>query len=140
MAMPPVQTRIVGVQITNDPAAPSGFGFAFNPGNPNTIQFANNNFPGFMVYFRINDIDNTGLLFPPDPQAALSVQLGGAMPQPWGGFVPLSVENNGQKLIVYCRNENPPTRFKFTLWFMGPGGPVSWDPIGDGLNGPRGGF
>ena len=39
---------------------------------------------------------------------------------------------------MYCLNEQPPTQFKFTLHFVGADGPVSWDPIGDGQNGPRG--
>lgn len=140
-AAPPVMNRTVGVEITGTAAAPN---FEFSGGNgPHTIQFNNNNRPGVMVYFKINDRTGTGLLFEPDPRNALSVNPGLANPpvgSQWPGFVPLSVGNEQRKLIVYCLNEQPPTQFKFTLHFVGPAGTKDWDPIGDGQNGPRGGF
>lgn len=140
-AAPPVMNRTVGVEITGTAAAPN---FEFSGGNgAGRIQFDNNNHPGVMVYFKINDRAGTRLLFKRDPRNALSVNPGGGNPPPgtqWPGFVPLSVENNQQKLLVYCRNDVQNQQFKFTLHFDGPDGPKDWDPIGDGLNGPRGGF
>ena len=141
MSTPHVATKIVHVEITGTAAAPC---FEFNGGNgPDKIRFDNNHHPGIMVYFKIKDTGRTGLLFPPAPCHALSVNPGTSNPpqgQQWDGFVPLSVENEQRKLLVYCRNGSPPTQFKFTLHFTGPDGPKDWDPIGDGLNGPRGGF
>ena len=129
------------MKITGTAAAPN---FEFSGGNGHdSLQFNNNNHPGVMVYFKIDDRAGTGLLFEPDPRNALSVNPGLANPpvgSQWPGFVPLSVGNEQRKLIVYCLNEQPPTQFKFTLHFVGASGPVSWDPIGDGQNGPRGGF
>jgi len=130
----------VGVQISGTAQNPT---FEFNGGNgPQNIQFNNNGHPGVVVYFKIND-GGTGLRFPPNPGDALSVNQvdGNALEGPeWPGFLPLSVENNQQKLLAYCRNDVQNQQFKFTLHFDGPAGPKDWDPIGDGLNGPRGGF
>jgi hypothetical protein len=146
MSTPNVRTKIVNVEITNNAGAPNGIGFALNDGGgpTSTIGFQNNSHPGVMVYFRIDDIGNTGLLFRPDPRDALWVAQGNQNPLPnqqWPGFVPLSVENSRRKLLVYCRNSSPPEQFKFTLWFLDQNGKaIDYDPIGDGLNGPRGGF
>jgi hypothetical protein len=139
-AAPPVFNKTVGVEISGTSAAPN---FEFSGGDArDRIRFNNNGSPGVIVYFKIND-GGTGLRFPPDARDALSVDLVAGNPPAgplWPGFVPLSVENNQQKLLVYCRNEVQNQEFKFTLHFVGPQGPKSWDPIGDGLNGPRGGF
>ena len=139
------KNKTIKVEISKDPKAPNGIGFALNEGNgpTDTIEFKNDNHPGFMVYFKIRDVGQTGLLFQPSPLDALWVKKGTTNPpsgSEWPGFVPLSVENNRKKLIVYCRNEKV-EKFKFTLRFVGPGGQaIDYDPIGDGLNGPRGAF
>lgn len=131
----------VKVEITKQAGSPVAFAFQDNPGDANKITFENEDHPGFLIYFKIKDVNRTGLRFRPDPEDALWVQLGGAPPAPWTGFVPLSVENEGKKLIVYCRNEED-GQFKFTLRFRRPDGTwdEDWDPIGDGLDGPRGSF
>lgn len=111
---------------------------------PDEIEFLNDNHPGFMIYFKIKDVNKTGLRFRADPDEALRIDEVNGNPPPnlkWPGFVPISVENEGKKLIVYCRNKLPKEKFKFTLRFQSPSCPdEDWDPIGDGLNGPRGSF
>lgn len=140
------QNRQVKVEITPNPKAKNGYDFKLDgPGvtSDDEIKFENFDNPGYVVYFKIKDVHQTGLRFRPDAEDALWVNAGLGNPPPdsqWPGFVPLSVENDEKKLIVYCRNKLPKQKFKFTLRFLGPNGPIDWDPIGDGLNGPRGSF
>jgi hypothetical protein len=139
------ENMTVKVEITRDnPGDPVSFAFHDNPGNADTIEFLNDNHPGFLVYFKIKDVNRTGLRFRLDPDDALRIdEVGGQPPAnlSWPGFIPLSVENDGKKLIVYCRNEDE-VEFKFTLRFRRLDGTLQadWDPIGDGLDGPRGTF
>jgi hypothetical protein len=148
MSMPHVKTQTINVDIWADPKGPNGIGFALNEGfgRVQRVAFSNGNHPGVLVYFKIDDDKKapTGLLFRPDPRDALWVAQGSQDPvagAQWPGFVPLSVENGRRKLLVYCRNESPAQQFKFTLWFLDPQGlAIPYDPIGDGLNGPRGSF
>ena len=131
-----------------DPGDPITFRFE-DHGNaaPDRIRFENDDHPGFMVYFKIKDTskNKTGLRFRPDPDDALRIDQVNGNPPPnlkWPGFIPISVENEGRKLIVYCRNLVRNEEFKFTLRFARPDGTLhkDWDPIGDGLDGPRGTF
>jgi hypothetical protein len=135
----------VKVEISRaNPGAPVTFAFDDNPGSADRIIFENDDHPGFFVYFKIKDVNKTGLRFRLDPEEALRIdEVGGQPPAnlQWPGFIPLSVENEGKKLIVYCRNEDE-VEFKFTLRFRRLDGTLDkeWDPIGDGLDGPRGSF
>ena len=122
-----------------------GYEFALDENNGQgpvqKIKFKNDNHPGTMVYFKIYDPDNTGLVFQPDPAQALWVAEGVNNPPAgakWPGFVPLSVETNGTRLMVYNRNLKNGITFKFTLRFQDSGGlPVEYDPIGNDMNGSR---
>lgn len=144
--MTSAKDKDITVEITEDEKAPNGFGFALDVGDGpvQEVSFKNRGHPGRVVYFRIKDKCNSKLSFQPDPKDAVWVAPGLGNPpagSQWPGFIPLSVENDGKKLIAYCRNENPPTKFKFTLRFVDPdGNEIDYDPIGDGLNGPRGAF
>jgi hypothetical protein len=154
MPTPYVRNKTVWVVTTPNPNPPGGytFGLSENGSNPKQqISFENENHPGSVVYFKIRDDANTGLLFQPNPANALWVAggvPGAPLPPPCPvnpsaseQFVPLSVENGGQKLIVYCRNKDPNVLFRFALRFVAPDGrAINYDPIGDGQNGPRGGF
>lgn len=127
-----------------NPGAPVTFAFDDNPGEEDRIEFLNDDHPGFFVYFKIKDVNKTGLRFRLKPKDALWVALGNQCPPDgaqWPGFIPLSVENEGRKLIVYCRNEDE-EEFRFALRFRRLDGALEedWDPIGDGLDGPRGTF
>jgi hypothetical protein len=143
--MTSAKDKDITVEITEDPSGPCGFGFALDAGHGpvQEVSFKNRDHPGRVVYFRIKDKCKSGLTFQPDPKDAIWVAPGLGNPPEgaqWSGFIPLSVENEGRKLIVYCRNEQP-QKFKFTLRFLDPdGNEVDYDPIGDGLNGPRGSF
>jgi hypothetical protein len=144
-----VRDKSIRVIMTADPKAPDGVRFTLNANNGNgpvqQVRFDNNGHPGILVYFNIEDDDNTGLLFQPVPSDALWVNYSApgapAPPCPinpaaWDGFIPVSVEDNGNQLIVYCRNLDKQF-FRFALRFLGPNGPVNYDPIGDGNNGMR---
>ncbi|HEU4956687.1 MAG TPA: hypothetical protein VFT40_03565 [Sphingomicrobium sp.] len=143
--MTSAKDKDITVEITDDPEGPCGFGFSLDAGDGpvQEVSFKNRDHPGRVVYFRIKDKCNSKLVFQPDPKDALWVAPGLGNPpagSQWPGFIPLSVENEGRKLIVYCRNERE-EKWKFTLRFLDPTGKeVEYDPIGDGLNGPRGGF
>jgi hypothetical protein len=132
------------VSVIAKPLPGGGYGFeldAYGKGPAQDIDIDNDGHPGVIVNFKIKDADKNGLEFRPVPSDALWVQLNGAPPAPWPGFIPLSVEKdkNGRntRLIAYCRNENQGQQFKFTLRFVGPNGPVDYDPIGNGNNGQR---
>ena len=143
--MTSAKDKDISVEITDDSTCEGGFSFALDVGNGpvQEVSFKNRGHPGRVVYFRIKDKCNSKLKFQPNPKDALWVAPGTGNPPAgaeWPGFIPLSVENEGQKLIVYCRNEQA-QKFKFTLRFLDPdGNEVDYDPIGDGLNGPRGSF
>lgn len=143
--MAEVKTMDVDVIVTRDPRDPKVVTFDLDAGNgkTNTLDFHNNGHPGNLVYFNfVDDKKNpTGLTFQQDPQDALWVQVGKSNPPKdakWPGFVPLSVENNDTRLIVYNRNLKSGVQFKFTLWFRWPDGtPEPYDPIGNDNNGAR---
>ena len=152
-----VRNRTVRVVITDNPLG--GFSFALNSNNGfgpvQNVDFDNDNHPGVIVYFNIDNRTNSVLRFQPVPSQALWVQPPGgpwvvppgsncpALPSSWPGFVPLSVEadqfgNPGQQLIVYDRNENAGVQFQFALRFIdAAGNPVNYDPIGNDNNGLR---
>lgn len=125
---------------------PKGVDFILDPrkGKPksNRVKFNNKGHPGILVYFNIEDDDNTGLVFKPNPGDALWVDgTGPNCPPPdgstWDQFIPLSVEKDGKQLIVYNRNLNE-QEFAFMFWFLWPDGTeVDYDPIGDNANGIR---
>lgn len=145
-----VKTMDIDV-IVKKAANPKGVSFELKTGNNppgQDVEFKNEGHPGVLVYFTIDDSkDSTGLQFKPTPGNALWVNSqGSACPTKqsvWNGFVPLSVEQRAGKnlrLLAYCRNVVQ-KKFAFTLWFLWPDGKeVDYDPIGDGLNGPRGSF
>jgi hypothetical protein len=133
----------IRVVINKNPAG--GYLFALDENNGKgpvqQVKFNNDGHPGTMVYFKIYDPDNTGLVFQPDPAQAMWVALGAGNPPAgakWPGFVPLSVENNPERLMVYNRNLQTGINYKFTLRFKDPGGQaVEYDPIGNDQNGSR---
>lgn len=151
--MPYVRNKTIRVIIKADAGHPDGVRFEMNTNNGQgpvqKVKFENKKHPGLVVYFNIEDPDNTGLLFPPVPGDALWANFSppndpnpppcpdpNNPPPPWPGFIPVSVEDNQRQLIVYCRNLDKQL-FKFALRFVGPNGPVNYDPIGDGADGPR---
>jgi len=133
----------IRVVINKNPAG--GYLFALDENNGkgpvHEIKFKNENHPGTMVYFKLDDPDETGLVFQPDPAQAMWVALGLNNPPAgakWPGFIPLSVEDDGTRLMVYNRNLTKNTKFKFTLRFKDSGGQaVEYDPIGNDQNGSR---
>lgn len=122
-----------------------GYEFALDENNGvgpvQKLKFKNGGHPGIMINFKIYDPDDTGLVFQPDPAQAMWAALGSSNP-PAGaklpGFVPLSVEGDGERLLVYNRNWQAGVEYKFTLRFQKPGGgAVEYDPIGNDQNGSR---
>lgn len=143
--MPPKPKGMdVDVVITQGSGGPMDLRFAMRPGG-DRLQFKNDNHPGVMVFFNIDDRAGSGLLFQPAPADALWVARPG-QPCPtsssnWEGFVPLSVERDAHgrntRLIAYFRNLKE-EQCRFALRFLkADGTTVDYDPIGDGLNGPR---
>lgn len=147
---PYVKNKSVRVVITDKPGG--GYDFALNSNNGKgpiqDVDFDNDHHPGIIVYFNIDD--NTaagGMTFQPKPSDAVWAAAPGAPwpappacpvnPSHWDQFIPLSVEQNGAQLIVYFRNEKKGIHFPFALRFVGPNGPVNYDPIGNGNNGMR---
>ena len=109
--------------------------------NSHRVTFNNKGHPGLLVYFNIDDEDETGIVFKPNPEEALWVDgTGPNCPPPdnskWEQFVPLSVEKDGTQLIVYNRNLER-REFGFMFWFLLDGKEVDYDPIGDNANGLR---
>ena len=110
------------------------------------LTFKNNNFPGFIVDFTIDDPTASGYLFPSDPKKALGAKKlqnqGDRCPaqgDSWQQFVPNSVSTDGKTLTVRNLNESA-TEFGFTLFVTQspnpPRGPyLALDPIGDNQNG-----
>jgi len=149
--MPPKPKDMdVDVVITQGPGGPGDIQFALNPGG-DKIEVKNDNHPGAMIYFSIDDQAGSGLTFQPNPANALWVAapIGPGSPPPpcpnapstWAGFVPLSVEQDkdgkNTRLIAYYRNEKK-EQCRFALRFLWPDGkPKDYDPIGDGANGLR---
>lgn len=143
--MPPKPKDMdVDVVITQGPGGPNDVLFELQPGGQRLI-FKNDNHPGVMVFFNIDDRAESGLLFQSNPADALWVANPG-QPCPnnasaWAGFVPLSVEQDSHgkntRLIAYFRNLKV-EECKFALRFQWPdGSPKIYDPIGDGQNGLR---
>jgi hypothetical protein len=152
--MPYAKNKNIRVVITKDASGQIEFGLQQSSGWPakQKVSFHNGGHPGVMIYFEIDDQDNSGLTFQPAPADAIWAAPPGApwpappncpanAPPPWAELVPLSVERDNQGnntlLIVYFRNSNPGVLFPFALRFVGPHGPVNYDPIGDGNNGLR---
>jgi len=149
--MPPKPKDIdVDVVITQGPGGPTDLQFELSPGG-DRIEVKNDNHPGAIVCFNIDDRAGSGLSFQPNPANALWVAppIGPAAPPPpcpngpsiWAGFLPLSVEQNNAgkntRLITYYRNERK-EKCRFALRFLWPDGtPKDYDPIGDGANGLR---
>lgn len=140
----------VDIVITQGPSGPKDVKFALDPGG-DRLEFKNDNHPGVMVFFSIDDRAGSGLSFQPEPTDALWVAppIGTGAPPPscpnrpssWQGFVPLSVEEDSHgkntRLIAYFRNQNE-EKCRFALRFLWPDGePEDYDPIGDGMNGLR---
>lgn len=143
--MPPKPKDMeVDVIISPGPGGPESVSFELRPGG-NRLEFKNDNHPGVMVYFNIDDRAGSGLLFQPEPADALWVAPPGqscpTKPSTWAGFVPLSVEEDARgqntRLIAYFRNLRV-EQCKFALRFLWPDGrSEDYDPIGDGGNGLR---
>lgn len=147
--MPYVRNKSISVVMTKDPTSPGGVNFALNENEGNgpaqKAIFHNKKHPGLVVYFNIRDPDDTGLLFRPDPADAMWVAPPGKLcptsPSTWEGFIPLSVEKDGDgrntQLIAYFRNLKQQS-CQFALRFLWPDGTgIDYDPIGDGQNGLR---
>lgn len=112
------------------------------------LEFNNDHHPGFIVYFDIDDDDDTGFRFPDDHNRAIAVQTytGTNPPCPtagatWDQFYPIAVSKNNTRLEVRNLNEDP-AEFAYTLFVTkDPHGtnpalePI--DPIGSNQNGPR---
>jgi hypothetical protein len=112
------------------------------------LEFNNDKHPGFDVHFELEDKDDTGFRFPDDPDRALAVTAFTEVEPPcpvqgatYGEFVPVSVEDENKRLIVYNVNKTR-TNFKYTLFVTkNPHGKdpacEEIDPIGSNQNGPR---
>ena len=143
--MPPKPKDMdVDVIITQGPGGPTDVEFEMRPGG-HRLEFKNDNHPGVMVFFNIDDRARSGLLFQPKPADALWVAPPGqhcpTSASTWDGFVPLSVEQDSHgrntSLIAYFRNLNV-EQCRFALRFLWPDGRTEdYDPIGDGANGLR---
>jgi hypothetical protein len=138
----------VKVILTPDLTWPDGIKKAFqsNLANGDLLTFKNNNHPGFIVNFTIDDPQNTGYLFPADKKKAMWVKkLTGApgedtcakQSDTWDGFEATGVSPDFKTLTVSNPNDKI-QRFVFTLRFtQNPqsGNCIDWDPGGDDRNG-----
>ena len=132
---------------------PQGYQFEMDRGGTKLgkkLDFANNDHPGYIIFFNIVDPGNTGCQFLPDPEDALWVQES-ALPDPpcpnnaayWDQVKAIDVVKNDQDqpnrgLIVSNRNDYV-RMFAFTLRFEIPGCSqvIEFDPIGNNQNGPQ---
>ena len=119
----------------------------------NKLTFRNQNHPGFLVRFKIDDSDNNGYVFPTEKLDAMWVQpIEAVTPQScptskvyWDGFEATNVVD--QNMTLEVSNPNGPLHnkteqlFAFTLRFtLTPDDPaaqfVPFDPISTNKNGP----
>ncbi len=140
----------VKVILTPDSAWPDGIKkeFQSNLANGDLLTFKNNNHPGFIVYFTIQDPQKTEYLFPSDIKKAMWVKkLTGApgedkcakQSEYWDGFVATGVSSDFKTLTVSNPNKDIED-FVFTLRFTKnpqSGNCIDWDPGGSDQNGPR---
>jgi hypothetical protein len=108
------------------------------------LVFKNQNFPGFMISFNLEDPENSGYLFPDDPKKAFSAKQYQGTPScpaqgaSWSELDPVEVTNSNRTLRV--RNYNQQIAdFGYSLFVTkdGQGGPfLQLDPIGQNQNGP----
>lgn len=140
----------VDVELTESNTDPKGFTWKLESSYKKNgkLEFNNDKHPGFDVQFDLDDKDDTGFRFPDDPDRAIAVKAyTGAEPscpqygETYGEFVPVSVEEDNTRLVVYNVNKTP-TNFKYTLFVTkDPHGkdPLceEIDPIGSNQNGPR---
>lgn len=140
----------IRVILTPDSTWPDGIKKEFNSvlGSGNTLTFKNNNHPGFIVNFVIDDPQNTGYLFPADKDKAMWCKTIGAVDEcvthseHWDGFKATGVSSDFKTLTVSNPNLAQ-QRFAFTLRFTKnpqSGNCIDWDPIGNDQNGPRSSF
>ena len=110
------------------------------------LTFKNKNFPGFYIYFTLQDPDKSGYLFPMNPSDAFASKeltiAGDECPDQgtqWSELVPESVSNDCKTLTV--RNYNSKVAdFGYSLFVTkdpeGDGDFLKLDPIGSNQNGP----
>lgn len=110
------------------------------------LVFKNNHFPGFYVYFTLQDPDKSGYLFPANPSDAFASKKiekpGDECPDQgdqWSQLVPESVSPDYKTLTV--RNYNTEIAdFGYSLFVtkdpQGDGDCLKLDPIGSNQNGP----
>lgn len=117
------------------------------------LTFKNQNHPGFLVRFKINDSDGNGYVFPTEKLDAMWAQpIEAVTPQScptskmhWDGFKATNVLDQNMTLEVNnpngALNNKTEQLFAFTLRFtLTPDDPtapfVPFDPIGTNKNGP----
>jgi hypothetical protein len=108
------------------------------------LSFTNNKFPGFTINFTLSDPENSGYLFPTNPNdafAAKEIKVPSDscpnMGESWSELVPQSVSSDQTTLTVRNFN-NYPADFAFSLFVTkGNGRFLTLDPIGANHNGPR---
>lgn len=114
-------------------------------GPNNVLTFINDEFPGFIIHYDLDDTLNPGFRFPDEKicnnlAEAIYVQARPGCPSgksKWPQFWPMEVTPNGKTLIV--RNENRgQVNFGYTLRVTKNGGGkyLDLDPGGDNKNGP----
>jgi hypothetical protein len=118
----------------------------------NKLTFSNNGFPGFNVFFDIEDPDKSGYVWPDDADMALAATpLAGAGTEcpdqgtKWNQFNPTQVikDKDGRNTTLKVRNPNAPGQscdFGYSLFVTqqpdGKGSYWKLDPIGSNQNGP----
>jgi hypothetical protein len=114
------------------------------------LTFKNENHPGFVISFNLENADDTGYYFPDDANKALAaakiVNNTNVCPvqgQKWPEFTPFQVKNSNKTLVVNNFN-NDSADFAFTLFVTQKphdSNPqfLPLDPVGSNQNGPRGG-
>lgn len=107
--------------------------------NPPGLSFANNNKPGFILFFDL--VDGTNVqdckFHKTDPLWVQNLPACPTAQCDWDQFESMGVINGGKTLIVRNRNDTA-TQFGFTIRIDVPGcGVVPYDPIGNNLNGPQ---
>ena len=110
------------------------------------LTFKNNKFPGFYIYFKLEDTEKCGYLFPANPTDAFASKeltiAGDECPnqgEQWSQLVPETVSSDYKTLTV--RNYNTQVAdFGYSLFVTkdpeGDGDCLKLDPIGSNQNGP----
>ncbi|HXS48822.1 MAG TPA: hypothetical protein VN713_01720 [Sphingomicrobium sp.] len=110
------------------------------------LTFKNNKFPGFYIYFKLEDTEKSGYLFPANPTDAFASKeltiAGDECPnqgEQWSQLVPETVSSDYKTLTV--RNYNTQVAdFGYSLFVTkdpeGDGDCLKLDPIGSNQNGP----